>query len=355
MSMSGGASGLPVGLAGLRYGITQVSLAVRDMDGLLDLYYKTFGWAPWQVFRHSPPIHHATELRGAAVDYSMRGAEVYVGSLNFELLDAFAGPNLWSEFVERRGEGIASIATMFLEREDGDAVKAAFLKRFGIPVSMRAEIGDHIEYYYLDTEDQFGCLIESGSGHAIDFVRPVNVHPNDGALAGPSPTSGLTYQIRQVSLVVRDLDAKMTAFAAAFGWGPWHVYESGRSGLLTDCTFRGAPAEFNVRWAQVRVGDLNFELIEPLGGTSPWQEFLDVKGEGIVSIAVPMATAAESDRVKTQFRDSGIGILASARVGGVVDWYYLDTESEYKTLIASGTGLAAEVAPTARAADPGSS
>ena len=336
---------LPVGLAGLRYGITQVSLAVRDMDRLLDLYYETFGWAPWQVFRHAPPVHHATELRGLPVDYSMRGAEVYVGSLNFELLDAFQGPNLWSEFMERRGEGIASIATMFIEREDGDAVKTAFMKRFGIPVNMRAEIGDHIEYYYLETEEQFGCLIESGSGHAIDFVRPVKVHPHEGALPGPSPRSGLTYQIRQVSAVVRDLDAKMAAYVAAFGWGPWNVYESSRTGVLTDCTFRGEPADFNVRWAQARIGSLNFELVEPLGGASPWQEFLDAKGEGLISVSVPMSTAEESERVKAQFRDSGIGILASARLGGVADWYYLDTEGEYKTLIASGTGLTADVAP----------
>jgi hypothetical protein len=58
-----------------------------------------------------------------------------------------------------------------------------------------------------------------------------------------------------------------------------------------------------------------------------------------------MAIAQESKRVKAQARDSGIGVLASARVAGAADWYYLDTESAFKTLIASGTGLAADVAP----------
>ena len=52
---------------------------------------------------------------------------------------------------------------------------------------MKADIGDHIEYYYLDTEEQFGCLIESGSGHAIDFVKPAQVYPHPGAEPGPSP------------------------------------------------------------------------------------------------------------------------------------------------------------------------
>jgi hypothetical protein len=81
------------------------------------------------------------------------------------------------------------------ERVDGDTVKAAFRDRYGIAVTMKADIGDHIEYYYLDTEERFGCLIESGSGHAIDFVRPARVFPHDGAAPSPSPTTGLTCAI----------------------------------------------------------------------------------------------------------------------------------------------------------------
>ncbi len=224
------------GLAGLHYPITQISLAVRDLDRTMELYHRLFGWAPWQVFDHVLPVHHATELRGEPVHYALRGAEVYVGALNFELLQPLEGPNLWSELIDRRGEGIASIATMFHERADGDAVKREFLARYGIPVSMKADIGDHIEYYYLDTEARFGCLIESGSGHAIDFVRPAKVYPADDAVFGPSPLTGLTCPITQVTLVVRDLDDRVAAYEDAFGWGPWARFD-GRSGLLS-----GVPA-----------------------------------------------------------------------------------------------------------------
>ena len=118
---------------------------------------------------------------------------------------------------------------MFHERADGDAVKREFLARYGIPVSMKADIGDHIEYYYLDTEARFGCLIESGSGHAIDFVRPAQVYPSEDAVFGPSPLTGLTCPITQVSIVVRDLDARLAAYEEAFGWGPWRRFD-GRAG-----------------------------------------------------------------------------------------------------------------------------
>lgn len=331
---------LPVGLKGLRYPITQISLAVRDLDSTMDLYYQAFGWAPWQVFDHVPPHHKNTELRGEAVNYSLRGVEVYVGSLNFELLQPLEGPNLWSEFMDRRGEGIASIATMFKEHADGNAMKDAFKETFDIDVSMKANIGDHIEYYYLDTEETFGCLIESGSGHAIDFVKPVKVHPFPGAESGPSPISGIEYPITQISITVRDLEAKMKAYHTAFGWGPWKIYEADGKTLMHHCEMRGEPADFRVRWAETIVGDLNFELIEPLGGANPWQEFLDTKGQGISSIAVMFKTTEESERVKAQFAGQGIGISAKGHIGDDIEWYFLDTELPFKCIIESGSGHA---------------
>jgi methylmalonyl-CoA/ethylmalonyl-CoA epimerase len=339
--MSAPSAELPVGMAGLRYGITQISLAVKDLDTTMALYHDAFGWAPWQVFDHVPPVHHNTQLRGKDVHYSLRGAEVYVGSMNFELLQPLEGPNLWSEFIEARGEGVASIATMFVEREDGDAVKVAFKERFGIDVIMKADIGDHIEYYYLDTQEQFGCLIESGSGHAIDFVKPAKVYPHEGATQIPSPQSGLTYPITQVSLSVHDLETRMKNYHEAFGWGPWKVFEGDGKVVMHDSTWNGKPADFSkVRWAETMVGDMNFELIQPTGPGNPWQEHLEEKGEGISSIAVMFQTPEESERVKAQFAARGMGVTASSRIGDHIEWYFLDTETTFKCVIESGSGHA---------------
>ena len=337
--MSVEAPKLPVGFAGLQYPITQISLAVRDLDKTMEAYYKVFGWGPWNVFEHKPPAHHNTELRGKPEHYALRGAEVYVGDMNFELLQPTEGPNLWSEFIAERGEGIASIAVMFKEKEDGDAVKAAFKDRLGIDVTMKANIGDHIEYYYLDTQERFGCLIESGSGHAIDFVKPAYSYPRPETPPSTKP-AGLDYRISQVSLVVRDLDSRMKAYHEAFGWGPWKVFQSDGDVVMHDCEYRGKPGYFNVRWAETFVGDMNFELIMPLGGESPFQDHLDTKGEGIGSIAVMFKTREESEAVKAQFAELGIGVLAVGHIGEHIEWYYLDTEPAFKCLIESGSGHA---------------
>jgi catechol 2,3-dioxygenase-like lactoylglutathione lyase family enzyme len=332
--MSGAEGTLPTGMAGLRYPITQVSLAVHDLDQTMDLYHRAFGWAPWQVFDHVRPIHHNTELRGEPVHYAIRGAEVYVGSLNFELLQPLEGRNLWTEFIDRRGEGVASIATMFQEGAEGDAVKRAFRERFGAEVIMKADIGDHIEYFYLDTERAFGCLIESGSGHAIDFMKPAQVHPREGALPGPSPMSGLTYPITQVSLVSRDLEERVRAYREAFGWAPWKLYEPE---ALIGLGSTGLPDGQAVRLAQTMVGDLNFEIIQPLGGPTPWQEQLDAKGEGLAGISVTLGSTEEMDLARAQFDALGVGVLAG---GAIADtpWLLLDSEPGFKCLIQVSLG-----------------
>jgi len=319
---------LPVGMAGLRYPITQISLAVRDLDALMERYHRAFGWAPWQVFDHVPPVHHATMLRGEPVHYALRGAEVYVGSVNFELLQPLEGPNLWSEFMDRRGPGIASIATMFHERADGDAVKVAFKERFGIDVSMKADIGDHIEYYYLDTEVQFGCLIESGSGHAIDFVHPASVYPREGAQPGPSPTTGLEYAITAVALVVRDLKAVARAYQEAFGWGPW---------LTT--VFSGGERSPGGRVASTLVGETRFEIVEPVGDGA-WRTVLERDGEGLASIGLGLGDPQAEDVARSALVDLGATVIAeveSTAGDGAPAWTLHDARRDFACLIAVGS------------------
>ncbi len=45
-------------------------------------------------------------------------------------------------------------------------------------------------------------------------------------------------------------------------------------------------------------------------------------------------------RLQAAFADLGIGVLASAVVGGRDEWLLFDSEGPFKCLIASGTGHA---------------
>lgn len=166
--------------ADLDYRITQISVVVRDLRKTMEMYHRILKWGPWNVFQHEPPLHHDTSIHGEPVEYTLLGAETYVGppesGMNFELLQPLEGPSLWRAFLDEKGEGIFSIAVMFKTREESDAAKRHFAEQ-GMRVINDAFIGDHIEYYYVDSEPILKVALESGSGHAIDFVKPLYVYP----------------------------------------------------------------------------------------------------------------------------------------------------------------------------------
>src|ERR1035438_8298873 len=101
------------GMAGLRYNLTRISLAVRDARQTMAEYQRAFGWSGWKVYDYVEPFHREASLRGESVAYDLRTAEVTVGSVSFVLVESLKGPNPWSEFVDTKGEGLVSIGVSF--------------------------------------------------------------------------------------------------------------------------------------------------------------------------------------------------------------------------------------------------
>ncbi len=86
--------------------------------------------------------------------------------------------------------------------------------------------------------------------------------------------------IDQVAVVVRDLDAAMTRYAAQLGIGNWEVYTYGPHRCST-MTFRGQEQPYTMKLALAMVGNTQYELIEPLEGPTTYHEFLESRGEGL--------------------------------------------------------------------------
>ena len=155
--------------------ISQIAIVVKDIHAAMEAYQKALGWGPWNVYEHTPPSLHHTEVHGEAVPYSMLGAETHVGPIVVELLQPLEGPSIYKEWLETRGEGLHHIACMAHSQEESDAIKARFAA-MGAEVLMGGRIGETIEFYYLDTEPMLKVIIESGSGHAVD-LKPAYTYP----------------------------------------------------------------------------------------------------------------------------------------------------------------------------------
>ena len=88
----------------------------------------------------------------------------------------------------------------------------------------------------------------------------------------------------QVAVVVRDVEAKAKAYADLFGLKVPAVHLTGPQ-EESHSRYRGKPTDGRAKLAFIQLENLSLELIEPVGGPSTWQEFLDAHGEGVHHIA----------------------------------------------------------------------
>jgi catechol 2,3-dioxygenase-like lactoylglutathione lyase family enzyme len=142
----------------------------------------------------------------------------------------------------------------------------------------------------------------------------------------------------QIAIVVRDLDAAMRRYVHDYGIGPWEIYGFDPASVA-DLREDDEPVERSWRLAITRVGQVQWELIEPLDEESVYARFLAEKGGGLhhVGVAVPdfdETVAAQSER--------GNGVLLGGEYKGI-RFAYLDTVSDL--------GLVTEIFSAAPGAD----
>ena len=136
----------------------------------------------------------------------------------------------------------------------------------------------------------------------------------------------------QIGIVVRDLDATLRRYVDDYGIGPWQVYEF-NPGNAKDLREDGQPVETLWRWritrvATTMVGQVMWELIQPLDEDSVYARFLAEKGEGVHHIAV--ATPSFDETVAAQAQR---GTRAPQRQFSGVKIAYLPTDRDLGVII----------------------
>ncbi len=121
-------------------------------------------------------------------------------------------------------------------------------------------------------------------------------------------------ELHHVGLVVRDLD-KVAKRYELLGIGPWKA-----SGVeVADRKYKGKTVtniKLKLRMADVR--PLRIELIQPLEGSSPWSDFLDEHGEGIMHVAY---LVQDIEKAKAAAVEKGLNVFYEAQYkhgGGMI-------------------------------------
>jgi catechol 2,3-dioxygenase-like lactoylglutathione lyase family enzyme len=133
--------------------VHQLGYVVRDIEKACRHYETIFGTDPFSKIIEVNM--DGALLRGKPVDTTIKVAFVQSGDVQIELIQPIQGKNLYTEFLETRGEGIHHLA---YQVDDMAAIKAVFTEKVGEPVFSR-DMGI-MEFAYFDTSEVGGLMIE---------------------------------------------------------------------------------------------------------------------------------------------------------------------------------------------------
>ena len=143
----------------------------------------------------------------------------------------------------------------------------------------------------------------------------------------------------QLGIVVRDLEATVRRYVDDYGIGPWEFAQID-AGEANNYREYGRPVERSTRIAVATVGQVMWELIEPLDEEGIYARFLAEKGEGIHHVAV--ATPDFDETVGRAERENNVilsGEFSGARVA------YLTTERDLGVVLEVFSGTPDDGAP----------
>ena len=122
---------------------------------------------------------------------------------------------------------------------------------------------------------------------------------------------------------MRDLDDAMRTYVEEYGIGPWGVYEF-NPGTVQGMHERGEPVAWSWRLAIAQVGQVQWELVEPLKGDSVYARFLAEHGPGVHHVGVGVASY---DDTLGELAGRGKDVVLGGEYNGIT-FAYLSTDDD---------------------------
>jgi len=134
--------------------------------------------------------------------------------------------------------------------------------------------------------------------------------------------------ICQIAVVVRDIERSAKTYADLLGVDVPGYHLTGPE-EETNIRYRGRPTPGRAKLAFLQMGNISLELIEPVGGPSIWQEYLDANGEGVHHIAFRIKGM---DEHVTMLEDKGMPVVQTGDYKGG-RYSYVDSAAKLGVLL----------------------
>lgn len=302
-------------------GIDQVCTVVKDFDATVAALTGSLGIGPFKCWDVKPPALFNRTFRGEPAEWTMRLGVALVGRTQWEVIQPLTGPSLYTEHLERRGEGLHHIlletagtshpdSVARLEREGFSHAQTGMLNiplQVGpltvpaAPAALAQPLSTH--FGYVDTHDALGTTLELAR-FPPGVSRPLGIRIGKADFFVPADASRVTGElpgsfidsVEKLGFIVRDLKTTVRNWADKAGVGPWHIVHIGPESI-GDITIGGAPTDFRARVAWAMMGRTLLEVIEPISGDTPHARLLAQRGDGLHYLGVRSETLSIGDAV----------------------------------------------------------
>ncbi len=262
---------------------TQVGVIVNDLDKTLETYVQKYGIGPWTVYTFDKNTVKDMYIGHDHAEYSMKLALCMVGNTMWELIQPLSDNTDYVRFLKEHGEGIHHIA---IGVENLDAYYS-FCKDKGLyPIQGGTWkcVGGNFVYDYRDTREDLKIIMElHGPDAGIELPPPDYAYPD-----GPMPREAVFTDVLQIGIICKDLESTIKTYTDKYGVGPWNRYRFDKD-TVSDLKRHGKPETYAMDLALAQVGNVQWELIQPLDDKSDYAIFLKEHGEGVHHVALDTA------------------------------------------------------------------
>lgn len=304
---------------------TQIGVVVRDLDKTMETYVQKYGIGPWQVFTFDSATVEGQYIGHKPADYSMRLAICMLGKTMWELIEPISENTDYVRFLNEHGEGIHHVA---IGVEDLDEYYK-FSEEMGLYPIQGGDwkcVGGNFTYDYRDTREDLKVIVElHGPEAGIELPEPDYVYPE-----GKMPRKPVFTDVLQVGIICRNLEDTIKTYTDKYGLGPWDRNRFDKE-TVNDMKLYGKTMSHAMDLATAQIGNVQWELIQPLDNLSDYAYFLKEHGEGIHHVALDTAEGYENT---VKFcEENGIKQIQYGNWLNSFKYDYRDTREDLKCIV----------------------
>ena len=282
--------------------VTHVGIVVRDIDETIRRYVNVMGFpAPVrEVTAHPIDLPNGQTTEAKVI-------KMYMPNFHIELVQPVSEVGPYYEHLQKYGMSIQHMGLSV--SGDVGAIRAGLEEKGG-----RWTLGPKAGFFaYVDFQPTFGTTFEViGASRAGPAGTETRVSSAGAALP---PLASL--MVTHVGFGVTDAEQVSKGYADAFGFTAPSVGEYKDSQYPPDSNWNEAAS---LRLATWRQGDIGMELIESVGGPTPWSDYVE-KQQGTAAQHIAINVGDKMDEMIRDLQMKG-GKWTNGKLGG--NYAYLD-------------------------------